>query len=285
MPIVKIVVSADKGGVGKTSIAANLAATIVRSGKSVLLIDLDTQADLTTAVGLRQSTYMAELLRGTRRIQQSMVEVPEVFWAEPEDKSVPRNGQKLLCVPGGGMAGLSEEVAKWPADYLNKILAPLSSVPGGLYVVVDTAPTSGPLMRLAFGSADWVLTPVEPEPSSVDNAIAFYDRIGKTAIKEKMLGFMVNRVEKNWRGYPPIVEEYLGVLTAHPEFITMLTRNMAWVKARGLQRSIFTAYTVERNTGKTKVTSDILEARTQWSEACSAVFQRIASRIEERNLV
>ena len=48
----KIAVALSKGGVGKTTTAINLAAGLAKSGKRVLLVDMDTQGQVAKALGL-----------------------------------------------------------------------------------------------------------------------------------------------------------------------------------------------------------------------------------------
>ena len=69
-----IAIANQKGGVGKTSTAVNLAAALAARGKEILLIDVDSQANATSALGIavagEHSLY--QVLIGNKRLDEVM---------------------------------------------------------------------------------------------------------------------------------------------------------------------------------------------------------------------
>lgn len=83
-----ITVANQKGGVGKTTSAVNMAAAIARAGRSVLLIDLDPQGNASTALGAehREGTpSIYEVLMGEATLLDVLQPCPEIegLWTAP----------------------------------------------------------------------------------------------------------------------------------------------------------------------------------------------------------
>ena len=152
-----LTISNQKGGVGKTTTAVNLAAALARQGAKVLVIDLDPQGNASTALGVEhhsEITSVYDVIVGD-------VPLSEVVQRSPEPG-------ELFCVPATiHLAGAEIELVSMVAReqrlrraldvHLRGMDAPYD------YVFIDCPPSLGLLTINAFVAAREVLIPIQCE--------------------------------------------------------------------------------------------------------------------------
>ena len=153
MPIRVITVANQKGGVGKTTTAVNLAACLAAVGKRVLLFDLDPQANATSGLGV-------EKLEGASAYQ------PLLGQGDLADKIRPTRFERLEIIPSEvDLCGADFELARIENHLLRLAYALQPVVESQRYdvILVDCPPSLGVLTLNAFAAAQGVLVPLQCE--------------------------------------------------------------------------------------------------------------------------
>lgn len=148
-----ITIANQKGGVGKTTTAVNLAACLAAAEKKVLLIDFDSQSNATRSLGLRRTKIESNIyhvLMGSKTISEviqktdiefmdivpsdiALVGIEKSFWANKE-------GRELI---------LKKKIAELQGQYD--------------FIIIDSPPALGPLTVNALAAANSVIIPVQCE--------------------------------------------------------------------------------------------------------------------------
>jgi len=148
-----VAVANQKGGVGKTTTAINLATSIALSGRRVLLVDVDPQGNLTSGVGLK-----GERAEGGTVYEALLTDAA----AEPFVR--PTRVENLSLMPADrNLTGAEIELVTLPdrERRLKRVLDPLRTQFD--YIFVDCPPSLGLLTLNALVAADAVLIPLHCE--------------------------------------------------------------------------------------------------------------------------
>jgi chromosome partitioning protein len=148
-----VAVANQKGGVGKTTTAINVATTIALSGRQVLLVDVDPQGNLTSGIGLKGqhadagTVYEALLTDGAPESFVLATGIANLSLL-PADRNLTGSEIEMVAMP--------EREAR-----LKRVLDPLRATFD--YIFVDCPPSLGLLTLNALVAADAVLIPLHCE--------------------------------------------------------------------------------------------------------------------------
>lgn len=150
----KIAFANEKGGVAKTTSVLSISAALVELGHTVLMVDMDAQANLTLAMGIepgKVSPSIAQILLSS---------------AEPIKVQMETGIPNLFILPSNNEISMAERLLPTHAGYEMTLSRALEGMIFD-YIIIDCPPHLGALTLNALNAADLLIMPTQAEYFSV----------------------------------------------------------------------------------------------------------------------
>jgi chromosome partitioning protein len=163
-----IAIANQKGGVGKTTTAVNLAAALASLGKKVLLVDSDPQGNATSGSGIprgetRKTLY--DVIAGNQELKDVVLPTDiATLWVVPADKNLA--GAEIELVDAESREKRLKEVLDPARPYFD-------------YILIDCPPSLGLLTLNGLTAADSLLVPVQCEYYALEGVTELFDTLAR----------------------------------------------------------------------------------------------------------
>ncbi len=197
-----VAIASGKGGVGKTFVAANLAAALTRRGLKVLVLDADLGlANLDVVLNLHPKITLHDVFLGKSSLDEAILKAPGGF---------------SVILAGSGLVEYSR-LTRQISDQLLSVIQEL--VPRYDIVLLDTGAGISEVVLFSISLASEVILVVTPEPTSLTDAYATI-KVLATQQKRQQVRLIINQSQQPGDGMAitnqlqAVLNRFLGAHTA-----------------------------------------------------------------------
>ncbi len=215
-----VAITSGKGGVGKTSLAVNLAAKLAQMGRKVILLDADLGcANADVMCNLMPSGSLSHVVAGRMGVEEALIDAPGGF----------------RLVPGASGLAQMANLGDQPRDALLRQLQSLER--DADLLLIDTGAGVGANVLGFLAAADQVLVVTTSEPTAITDAYAVIKTLSRQR-EDADIRLLVNMVRDDAEGravfarVAAVCQRFLNLKIGYAGHITLDPRVMQGVRRR-----------------------------------------------------